>query len=99
MPDKNSNSEKLKTIITVKLTPRSSRNEITGMMENGIIKIRLTAPPVEGKANEALIKFLSGILKINEANIEIKSGATSRTKMISILGVGEEELQNRLLGI
>ena len=98
MPDKKSSLDKFKAVLTVKLTPRSPRNETMGMMENGTIKIRLTAPPVEGKANEALIKYLSGILRISEANIEIKSGATSHTKMISILGIGEEEAKTRLLG-
>lgn len=87
-----------KTIITVKLTPRSPHNEIAGIMENGMIKIRLNAPPVEGKANAALIKFLASLLGVSESSIEIISGATSHTKMISIFGIREEEVKIRLRG-
>jgi uncharacterized protein len=86
----------LEAVITVKLTPRSSKNEFVGIMENGTIKIRLTAPPVDGKANQALIGFISEKLDISMGKIKILSGQTSHTKMISILGMPREEIIKRI---
>lgn len=81
-----------KTKVTIKITPRSSKNEVLGIMDDGAIKIKLVAPPVDGKANQALIKFLSEILHTSNSNIEIVSGHTSRTKIIAIIGFGNEEV-------
>lgn len=70
--------------IKVKITPCSSKNEIAEEMSDGTIKIRLKAPPVDGEANEELIKFLSKEWKIPKSNIEIKSGKTSKNKVLII---------------
>jgi uncharacterized protein (TIGR00251 family) len=68
-------------------------------MEGGGIKIRLTAPPVDGAANEALVKFLSDRLDIPKSQIEIVSGHASKNKIVRIEGVSqdaaEELLNNR----
>ena len=85
--------------ITVKITPRAPKNQIIGVMENGTIKIRLNAPPVDGKANLALIRFLGEILNIQESKIEIVAGETNRTKLISFTGINSEELNNRVLAV
>ncbi len=74
-----------KTTLKVYLQPRSSRNEITGPYRDGI-KIKVTAPPVEGKANEALIKILVKEFKISASSIEILKGRNSREKIIRISG-------------
>ena len=82
--------------ITVRVNPRASRNEIAGIMEDGTIKIRLTAPPVEGKANEALIAFLSEVLDVPRGKIEIVAGMTGRNKLVSIIGLDPASVQERI---
>ena len=84
-----------KSVIKIKLIPRASRNEIVGIMDDGTIKIKITAPPVEGQANQAVIKYLADILKISAINIEIISGKTSHNKLISIIGI-KQEIVNKL---
>jgi uncharacterized protein (TIGR00251 family) len=83
--------------IVVRVIPRSSRNEISEIQADGTIKIRLTAAPVEGQANKALIDFLSEILKTAKSNIEIVSGQASRGKLVTILGLDSETVQERIL--
>jgi uncharacterized protein (TIGR00251 family) len=72
-------------VFEVRVIPRSSRTEIVGEY-NGALKVKLTSPPVEGAANEELIKILSKGLGIAKADIEIVSGQTSKTKRIRISG-------------
>lgn len=69
--------------LKIYLQPRSSKNEIVGSYRDGI-KVRITAPPVEGRANEALVRFLAGELKIPASQIEIVRGLHSREKTIRI---------------
>jgi uncharacterized protein (TIGR00251 family) len=73
--------------ITIKiyLQPKSSKNEIVGPYRDGV-KIKVTAPPVGGKANEALIKFLAKEFKISASSIEILKGHNSREKIVRIGG-------------
>ena len=73
------------TLTRVYLQPRSSKNEIVGPYRDGI-KIRVTAPPHEGKANEALVKFLAKDLKISPSFIEIPKGHNCWEKIIRIVG-------------
>jgi hypothetical protein len=61
-------------------------------MEDGSLKIRLTAPPVDGAANEALVKFLSETLSLSKSSVEIVSGHTSREKRVKISGKSEAEV-------
>jgi len=81
----------------VHVVPRSRKNEISGRYDQAV-KIRLTAPPVEGKANEALIEFLAKRLDVPKRTIEILSGASSRNKMVCVLGLTPQELEARLIG-
>ena len=71
--------------IKLKITPRASKNEIVGKMSDGILKIKLKAPPVDGEANKELIKFLSKEWKIPKSKLEIISGKTSKIKIIKII--------------
>lgn len=73
--------------ITVKVFPRASKNEISEILSDGTIKIRITAAPVDGKANEALIHYLAEILCVPESNIELIAGHSGRDKLISIIGI------------
>jgi uncharacterized protein (TIGR00251 family) len=81
---------------SVRLQPRASKNEIVGLQ--GIsLKVRVTAPPVEGMANDALVELLSQELQTPRRNVCIVSGHSSRTKVIEISGVDLESVQ-RLAG-
>jgi hypothetical protein len=83
--------------ISVKIQPRTSRNEIS-FTDDGGIKIKLTAPPVDGAANAALIKLLSDRLSIGKSAITILTGETSRNKIIKINGLRRSDME-RLLNI
>ncbi|OGL44933.1 MAG: YggU family protein [Candidatus Schekmanbacteria bacterium RBG_16_38_11] len=69
--------------LKVKVIPRSSCNEIKEFSE-GVLKVRLTSPPVEGKANKQLITFLSENFKVKKSEIKIVAGLKSREKLIEI---------------
>lgn len=77
--------------LSVRIQPRSSKNSVT-RMEDGSLKIRLTAPPVDGAANEAMVRFLSGLLSVGRSQVEIVSGHTSREKRIKIVGMSESDV-------
>ena len=83
------------SVVKVKVLPRSSRNEFV-RTENGILKVKLTAPPVEGKANAALRRLLSKRLGVPKANIEIISGERARVKSVRIYGMSDEDV-NKIL--
>ena len=83
--------------LAVRVTPRARKNEIVEILGDGTVKIRLTAPPVEGKANKALIAFLSDILRVPSSRFEIIAGKTGRDKLVSILDVDSETLQEQIL--
>lgn len=80
------------TDIVARIIPKSSRNEIVGM-EGGIVKIKVTAPPVDGLANRAVIELFSKELKIPKKDIAIISGEKSKNKKIRIHGVSDLNLQ------
>jgi uncharacterized protein (TIGR00251 family) len=75
-----------KVSFTVRVQPRASRDEIVGEHQDGL-KIRLTAPPVDDRANEALRKLLASRLNVQLAAVRIASGEHSRTKRVEIFGV------------
>jgi uncharacterized protein (TIGR00251 family) len=79
----------------VRVVPRASKNEISGR-QGEAVKIRLTAPPVEGAANEALVDFLSEILGVRKSQIEILSGHASRDKIVCVVGMMPLEVEARL---
>jgi len=84
------------TILKVYIQSKSSKNEIIGPYRDGI-KVKVTAPPIEGKANEVLIRFLSKAFGISPSFIEIIKGHHSREKTLRILGVvPQEPLKNPL---
>lgn len=83
--------------LAIRVTPRASRNEIVEVLSDGTVKIRLTAPPVEGKANLALVEFLSEVLDLPPSRIEIVAGATGRDKLVSILDLDAATVHQRIL--
>jgi len=82
----------------IKVQPRASKNEIIGL-QGEALKIRLMAPPVDGEANEACIRFLADFFRVPRKRIKIISGLTSPHKLIEIEGITQEELKQRLGGI
>jgi hypothetical protein len=83
--------------LTVRVTPRASKNEIVEVLNDGTIKVHLTAPPVEGKANEALLKFLAGILEIPKSRLEVVAGAGGRDKIIAVIDMDADTLQKKVV--
>ena len=80
--------------LTVRVVPRSRRNAIT--WEQGILKVRLTAPPIDGAANDALIALLAKQLGLPARSIGIVHGATSRQKIVEIAGMTDAEVAAKL---
>ena len=83
--------------LAVRVVPRASKNQIVGV-HGDALKVRLTAPPVEGRANEALIAFLARRLGVRKSEVEIVAGAASRRKMICVINLSLEEVEECLLG-
>ena len=81
----------------VKVHPRAKKNAITGEVGDAL-KVALTAPPVDGKANEACVEFFAKLLKVPRSSVTIASGQTSRNKVIRVVGLSAEEVRRRLEG-
>ena len=79
----------------VRIQPRSSKTEISGI-QDGILRVRLTSPPVDGAANKQCIELLSRKMKIPKRAIRIASGASARRKRLKVLGLGVEEMKSIL---
>ncbi len=75
--------------------PRARRDQVIGLRE-GALHVALSAPPVEGRANEALVRFLSKVLGVGRSQVAIVSGEHSRHKVVRIGGLSPEELRRRL---
>jgi uncharacterized protein len=82
--------------ITVQVVPRGSKNSLA--WEQGVLKARLTAPPVDGAANEALVALLAERLGLPKRDIHIVHGAASRRKIVEIAGMTPETLEERMGG-
>lgn len=85
--------------ITVKVMPRAKKTEVVGLMEDGTIRIRVAAAPEEGKANQALIEFLSKALGIPMGQIDIMGGLSSERKLISLIGITPAEVDTVMQGL
>jgi uncharacterized protein len=81
--------------LRVRVQPRASRSEIAGV-HGDELRIRLQAPPVDGAANEALVRFLADALGAPRSAVEIVSGLASRSKTVVIRGVAEADAARRL---
>jgi hypothetical protein len=79
----------------VKVHPRAKKNAITGELGDAL-KLSLTTPPIEGRANEACIEFFSKLLKVPRTSITIASGQTSRNKVIRVAGRTAQQVRDRL---
>jgi uncharacterized protein (TIGR00251 family) len=79
----------------VKIHPRARKNAVTGEVGD-VLKVSLTAPPVDGRANEACIDFFSNLLKVPRSSVTIASGESSRNKIIRVGGLSAEQVRARL---
>lgn len=70
----------------IKVQPRASKNQLAGVMD-GAVKVRLTAPPVDGEANEACLRFFAELFKVPLKSLELVSGHTGRNKTLRVYGV------------
>ena len=87
------------TRIAVRLAPRASRDEIVGFDGDGAdatLRVRVTAPPVEGRANEALTRLLAKRLGVGRGAVRVVAGQRSRRKMVAVDGLGIDEVRRRL---
>jgi uncharacterized protein len=83
--------------MAVRVTPRASRNEVTAIQDDGTVRVRLESSPKGGDSNDALVSYLAEVLGVPRSKIEIVAGETGRDKLISILDMDKDELQNRLM--
>jgi uncharacterized protein len=82
----------------IQVIPHASRAEIAGE-QDGAFKVKVTAPPVDGAANEACIKLLAGELKLRKSQMEIFSGAKSRRKTVMVKNISRAELEKKIKDI
>jgi uncharacterized protein (TIGR00251 family) len=81
--------------ITLRVQPNARSNQVL-KFENGVLHVRVAAPPVKGKANKELIDFLSRSLGVSKSAITIEKGLTSRTKVVAIAGLDRDGIMKRL---
>ena len=79
----------------VKIHPRAKKNAITGEVGDAL-KVALTAPPVDGKANAACIEFFAKLLNVPRSSVTIASGQSSRNKVIRVAGITAQQIRDRL---
>ncbi len=83
--------------IAVRVSPRAPRNQIVGALSDGTIKIEIAAAAPEGRANEELIAFLSGVLGVPPDRIEVVAGSAGRDKLVSVLDIDSDTLHKKIV--
>jgi uncharacterized protein (TIGR00251 family) len=83
------------SLLSIVVVPRSGKSSIA-QLSDGTFQIRVAAPPVDGAANSALLRYLADILDLPRSRLAVASGASSRRKRIAIAGMSPEELEKRL---
>ncbi len=84
--------------LTIRVTPRARKSEVGGILEDGTVRIRIQEPPVEGKANRALIAFLSKVLGVRKNRIEIVAGHKGLDKIVAVEDMTAAEVERRIQG-
>ena len=82
--------------ISLRVYPDASKNEVLGSAE-GVLRVRIAAPPLKGKANRELLSFLSQLLGVRQSSLAIIRGHASRSKVVAVTGLSQEEVLGRLL--
>ena len=81
--------------LSVRIQPNASKNEVVGRVDD-VLKIRITAPPVDGKANKECIKFLAKVLRVSKSQVLIIGGERARSKIVQVIGISEDTCWQRL---
>jgi len=83
------------TVLSVQVSPRSSRTEVVGVVD-GTLRVRLTAPPVDNAANEALVRVLAEFFGIPKSDVSVVKGTTGRRKQVLLRGISAADVEHRL---
>ncbi|MZP29005.1 YggU family protein [Heliobacterium undosum] len=78
----------------IRVQPRASKNEVCGLLDDAL-KVRLTAPPVDGEANAACLQFFAKTLGLSRSQVRLVAGETSRLKTLEVEGISAEDLRKR----
>ncbi len=82
--------------ISVRLTPRGGRDAIDGWSDGAVLRVRVSSAPVEGAANEALVRLIAKVVGVAPSTVRIVSGAQGRTKVVEIAALTEDEVRARV---
>jgi uncharacterized protein (TIGR00251 family) len=83
--------------LALRVTPRSSHNQIVGILSDGTIKVHITAPPADDDTNKELINYMAEVLGVPKSNLDIVAGATGRDKLLSVMDMDAETANQRIL--
>jgi uncharacterized protein (TIGR00251 family) len=83
--------------LTIRVTPRARKTGFGGVLEDGTLRVRVSAPPTGGKANKGLIKFMAKVLGVGRKRIEIVAGEKGLDKILSIVDMTAEEAEEKIL--
>ncbi len=83
-------------LLRIRAQPKASRDEIGDWLDDGTLRVRVTAPPEGGKANAAVVRLLAKLLKVAPSSITIVLGQTSRIKTLELSDLSEDEIRQRL---
>ncbi|NPV55975.1 MAG: DUF167 domain-containing protein [Anaerolineae bacterium] len=82
--------------LAVRVTPRSAKNQLAGILADGTLKVKITGAPVDGKANQVLLNYLSEMIGVPTSALEIVAGWSSKNKLIAVNGIYPKELDDRI---
>ncbi len=88
-----------RAVLTVRVTPRARQNAIIGIQANGTIQVRLSAPPVDGQANEALLAFLAEVLDVPKTRLALVAGHASREKRVMVSAMDAETAHTKIAAL
>jgi uncharacterized protein (TIGR00251 family) len=77
--------------ITVHVQPNANQNKVVGFRD-GVLQVRIAAPPIKGKANQELVKFLSTLLGVSKSSLSIEKGVTGKKKTVAVRGLGQDRV-------
>jgi uncharacterized protein (TIGR00251 family) len=86
-------------LLRVRVQPRASRSEIVGWRADGVLSVRVTAPPVEGRANAAVAALLAEALDLRPSAVTVEHGASGRDKLVRVAGLTSEAIRRRIEGV
>ena len=84
-------AEKEQVRIVVRVQPNASQNTVVGF-QDGVLRVRIAAPPIKGKANQELVEFLSSFLGVSKNSLSIEKGMSGKKKTIAVRGLGQEQV-------